>query len=217
MDKIAEIARSFQVDRLRRSIEKRAGLWSSFRGALTGPRFGETVGNTLLEGAAGAAVSATGTMLEKGFTSISNRIRKPRAFKEMVDANPSLKKMDQKRVQQTFNTLYTLNPQLARDPLTAGSFVNSTVHRADVGGSTTPHIDLRTATELQRGGADRKGGGMFEAFRTAKGKSPTSPKPETDWGSMAAMKKYEAQLRRASQAKGRPSWPKAPEFSAQKK
>lgn len=191
MDKTAEAVRSLQFDRLRRALEKKAGFWKTFTSALSRPRLGETAGNIFAEGIAGAAQAAVGTVIDKGFSAAVNRVRKPKAFKAMVAANPALKKMDQKRVQQTFNTLYTLNPRLARDPLTAGSFVGATAHKAEVGGAPAAYVDIRTAQELQRAGA-KPSKPVMEAWMGAR---PEAPK---DLRTQAKMERYKTQLRQAA-------------------
>lgn len=190
----AETVRSLQVDILRRAIEKNAGFWSGFKRALKPKRMGSAAGTAFAEGAATAAVSAMGVGVAKGFSSLVDRVRKPKAFSAMVSANPSLKKMDQTSVQKTFNTLYALNPQLAREPLTAGSFVGQSVQRADIGGTAGSYVPIDMAQTLQRGGKQTRP--VLEAFTSSRAKMQ---KKESKRGRRNPAEKYASQLRRSSQ------------------
>jgi len=49
--------------------------------------------------------------------------QKARTYNEMLALHPSLKEMDPKRVQRTYNSLHNVNPMLARDPSVAGGWV----------------------------------------------------------------------------------------------
>lgn len=88
--------------------------------------------------------------------------RKAQAFKTMVGENPHLHDRDPVLVQRYFNTLYTLNPQLAHDPTVAASFVNNMVMTGT--NPAMPHRDIYAqALQLQRGGGPSHGGGGLEA------------------------------------------------------
>jgi len=185
----AETVRSLQVDILRRAIEKNAGFWSGFKKALKPKRMGAAAGTAFAEGAATAAVSAMGVGVAKGFSSLVDRVRKPKAFSAMVSANPSLKKMDQTNVQRTFNTLYALNPQLAREPLTAGSFVGQSVQRADIGGTAGSYVPIDTAQNLQRGNKSSRP--ILEAFSSSRAKMPKKLTKAEKWDAVQKSKKYD--------------------------
>jgi hypothetical protein len=84
----------------------------------------------------------------------------------MMGAHPGLKKEDPKAVQMTFNTLYGMNRQMARDPLVAGSFVSRHVNRAEVGGESGAFVDPQTAKMVMEAGSrGRPEGPVFEAWR----------------------------------------------------
>ena len=72
---------------------------------------------------------------EKGFGAARDKIEKARAYKAMVEENPQLKHIDPNVTQKAFNTLHRFNPQYAKDPMVAGTFVNNVAdqERLDIG------------------------------------------------------------------------------------
>lgn len=78
---------------------------------------------------AGAAAAAAipfalmeGTRAIKGLV---NSRRKSKVFKQTMEANPRLKQLDSKATQRYFNTLYRVNPEMAKDPTIAASFIHN--------------------------------------------------------------------------------------------
>lgn len=95
-----------------------------------GPGDGQRVlglGRTLLEAGAVAVPLATlaATGISAAYEKMTAASRKAQAFKTMVDQNPHLHDHPADLTQRYFNTLYTLNPELAHDPTVAASFVNN--------------------------------------------------------------------------------------------
>jgi len=185
---------------LRTAIEKNAGFWQGFKSSMTGKNIGHSLGSGMTEGIASAAMASIGEAVGSGITALSDKVRKPMAFKAMVEANPSLGKMDQKAVQMTFNTLHNLNPQLARDPLIAASFVARSITRADMGGQERSFVDIQTAKDLQRGGQDQYRP-VRDSFRSGRPRLPETPEtprpmpPGKDYQSESKLERYKAQLR----------------------
>lgn len=73
-----------------------------------------------------APVAAIGGVMygaDAAFSAASNAISRSRGFKSMMDNNPDLAKMDQKRVNSAFKTLHRFNPEMASDPYVAGGWV----------------------------------------------------------------------------------------------
>lgn len=80
------------------------------------------VGIGALEAAGGAALLSLGGAAMKSF----NAIKKKKDFGEMMEANPDLQEFqsqDPKRFQQHYNSLRSMNPQFARDPTVAGTYM----------------------------------------------------------------------------------------------
>jgi hypothetical protein len=185
------------VEILRTAIEKNAGFWQGFKSSLSGKNIGHSLGSGMTEGIASAAMAGLGEAVSSGITALADKVRKPMAFKAMVEASPSLKKMDQKAVQMTFNTLHNLNPQLARDPLTAASFVARSITRADMGGQERSFVDVQTAKDLQRGGQEQYRP-VRDSFRSGRPSLPETPRPMPpgkDYTSESKLERYKAQLR----------------------
>lgn len=59
--------------------------------------------------------------------------QKSRAFKTMMQENPHLKPRDATNTQRYFNTLWTTNREMAKDPIVAGSFVYNQHGQSDEG------------------------------------------------------------------------------------
>jgi hypothetical protein len=128
---------ALDIERLTSAInEKKASFWEPFKKAL-------------ITGAGAAATAAIASGATWGAESLRNKIEKGRAYKGMVEASPGLaKNRDATKVQTTFNTLWNLNPDLAKDPLTAGSFVERSMQRADISDSAGSYIDIDTARNI---------------------------------------------------------------------
>lgn len=73
--------------------------------------------------ATGLGVAATGGMLA-GQKVLEARAR-AKSFKEMLDLHPQLKKRDQAQVKRIFSSLHNVNPMMSKDPMVAGSWVDT--------------------------------------------------------------------------------------------
>lgn len=143
-----------KVAKLQKAIEKNAGFWRNFTSALAPKNLGKSVGEGLLAAGTSAAITGIGLGVKAGVDTIREKVEKPRAFKGMMSAMPGLKKEDPRAVQMTFNTLYGMNRQMAKDPLVAGSFVAKHVNRADIGGEGGAYVDpvtVKTLRDARRG------------------------------------------------------------------
>ena len=97
-------------------------------------------GAALTAGGIGAAMA--GSMGVHGIDRFVQAVKKGKDYKDMMEANPELAHYDDDELQAAFNTLHKFNPELASDPLVAGTFVRR-VADADA-------IDHRTVGELAR-------------------------------------------------------------------
>ena len=164
MSELQDAVHKIKIAQLQQAVMEKVALWQKFK-------------EGLMAAGTAAAVAGAGVAAQKGFVAIRDRIVKPRAFKDMIGASPGLKKMDQKAVQMTFNSLYAMNPAMAKDPLISGSFVERHVQGAE-GMSAGSFIDPRSATMIQ-------------------GREEESPimRAFTSTGSTAIGKKYEQSLK----------------------
>jgi hypothetical protein len=153
-----------KIAKLRKAIEKRASFWHNFTQSLATKNIGKQMGDALLAAGAGAAIAGAGAAVTSGYKALRSKIEKPRAFRGMMQTMPGLKKEDPKAVQMTFNTLYGMNRQMARDPLIAGSFVSRNVRRAEIGGEGGAYVDPQTVKTLSEVGAKRSAGPIESAW-----------------------------------------------------
>ena len=158
-----EDLREIEIARLRNAIEKKAGAWFSFKEAVTG-KMGKQMTEAMIAAGAGAAITTIGTVGKAGFEVIRERMEKPKAFKNMMENMPGLKREDPKAVQMTYNTLYGLNRQMAKDPLVAGSFVSRNINRAETGGEGGAYVDPQTAKTLMDAGSKSNRSPIFESW-----------------------------------------------------
>lgn len=204
MSQLQDVLHKIKLAQLKIELEKKAGLWNAFKDGLA------AAGTT-------AAVAGAGLAVQKGYNVLKERIEKPRAFKGMLGAAPGLKKMDQKAVQMTFNSLYAMNPNMAKDPLISGSFVERHVGRGE-GLSSGAFIDPQTATLLQPKNKPQESPilrafGTAGAMGVANAMKPEGPKhspgmSEEEYGRQARMKEYESRLRNKNKGGKYPDLPK---------
>jgi hypothetical protein len=180
-DELNKALTELQMVKLKRGIEKNASIWQGFKNAFTTSKVGETVGQAALTAAAAAGITAGGVGIQKGFTALRSKIEKPKLFKSMLESSPGLKKMDQKKVHLTFNTIYNMNREMAKDPLVAGSFVERSVAQADISDSAGVYVDPNTAKTMLES-RQRSGEPILRSFTGAiqsglEGKGIGAPDP----------------------------------------
>ena len=191
---LPETLHELDVERLRTAIEKRASFWKGFKESLKPGKAGKMIGKAFLAASGAAATAAIGHGVSRGYDSLANRIGKGRAYKGMLQASPGLaKRKDADRVQMTFNTLWNLNRDLAKDPLTAGSFVERSVQRADFGDSAGSYVDIETARNILRS-APREDRPIARAFIEAGTGAAGAPSGK-DYDREAKLERYKAQLK----------------------
>lgn len=189
MSTLDEALNAIEAARLKRAVtEKVAGFWNSLTTSLSGTRMGAGVGSAITGAAAGAATTAVGAAAFSGIRSATDSVFKARHYKNMLGEVPGLrKKRDARKTQAAFNTLWNLNRGIAKDPLSAGSFVERSMNQAELTDSAGVYIDPQTATMLQktaprpdrpiqeawgRGATSGRSRGGREEEETTKGYSP---------------------------------------------
>lgn len=129
--------------RYSKDFAKTAGAWDSFKSLATHP-------GVVIPTAATAAGFGLNAMRDVLSDAMEAR-RKAQAFKGMIAAHPSLKRRDQKDVRNIYNSVYNINPHMAKDPLVAGAIVDRIYQRQEgFGGrdATSNQGLLETAQEL---------------------------------------------------------------------
>lgn len=107
-------------------MSKEAGFWGNVMGGAAALGVGAAI-----TGVAGMGVDAA----RHAYRSLTEGKEKAHAYSEMMRVHGSQLGTEEKaKVQQAFNALWHLNPELAKEPLTAGTFVARTI---DYGGVAT--------------------------------------------------------------------------------
>lgn len=127
--------------------------------------FGQTVGNVVKHPAfwgpvalmgAGRALDAGADALQR----IQSAKAKGQAFQQMIAQNPGLRERQPEHVQKFFNTLFTVNPQLAMDPTVAGRWVDMHARQEEIDPQVGAQHLMRSVGEMAQTGAamSRSGG-----------------------------------------------------------
>lgn len=122
--------------------------------------FGPKGLGTMMGGAAisaGLAVGAVGG--EKAYKAIKGRFTKQRDYRNMLQANPTLRKEDAGNVQMLYNSFRKMSPDMAGDPLLAGSFVRQHIELSPEAGPAINPQTMSTVTKAQE--SIGKGGGKL--------------------------------------------------------
>lgn len=110
----------------------------------------------------GAGFVAGGSAIEGGISAISSKTQdlfQQRAFEEMLKIHPKLQLEDPQRVRTFFNTLWNFAPDMAKDPLVAGTAVYQAMKMDIYGGY--PVEAIKTVVEIQHKKSDIHSGSPF--------------------------------------------------------
>ena len=99
----------------------------------------------LLAGGGAAALGGGIALGESAHKNVSSEVGKRRAFKKLLQHSPQLAKQDPKHTAELFDALYTFNKDLAKNPLTASSFIKTRLHYKEEGLQPT---DIKTLVEI---------------------------------------------------------------------
>jgi hypothetical protein len=98
------------------------GFWDS-----VGKGFRRAMPLTLAAAASTAAVAGASGLAHEAVEAIRNSLGKAKAYKAMIDhSGDRLEGIPAEKVQESFNTLYRFNPQVAADPAVAAEFIRET-------------------------------------------------------------------------------------------
>ena len=158
------------------------GIWDKVK-SLLGAQVPGALASAAVMGGGSLAIAGG----KAGYDAIMNRIHKRRAFEGMMEANPQLAEADPTRVQRIFESLFRFNPAYARDPLVAGTFVDSSLadakmHVGQIGALVDAHQKLQ----------GRGGGGTFDSAMDFFSKSM----PRAPWVDPAEQAMSQAQEQR---------------------
>lgn len=128
-------------------VEKNAGMLDAAGKAIKGLATHETT-KRIAGGVIGATTAALGVAIATDLWDAAKRgITHGSSYKRMIEANPDLRKEDQKKVSDAFNSVHRLAPEIAADPIFAGSIVNNLV-QLPTGAFKTLSDAIKTRTEL---------------------------------------------------------------------
>jgi hypothetical protein len=114
---------------------------------------------SIVGGAAGVASEA--------YKSVRDSVEKAKAYKSMMDeAGERISDLPAQSIQQSFNTLYRVNPEYAKDPVVAAEFVRET-NRSEA----YPFQLLKTVGDTRQ----RPGEGMLGYEKLLPGMKSTDP------------------------------------------
>ena len=133
------------------SMRKTAGFMEHFRAGYYsggGSGFAGALGREIPTALAAAVVAGAGAAAVKGYNLIRQKIEKAMAYRDMLENNPHLQNYDAKHVHAAFNTLHKLAPDLASDPLVAGSFVHLVLEQPGPGGPMVSPTLARSLADL---------------------------------------------------------------------
>lgn len=147
-----------QAEGIKEEKEKTAGflgkIWEGLkhgtRDVGRGSDFASRFGEALVPAMGVAAVGGTLAGGIEGYKAVKEKFTKTRDYKNMLEANPELKKMDAASTQMIYNSLRSTAPSLAGDPLVAGSFVRRVMDYGVESGPTIPLETTKMLTEAER-------------------------------------------------------------------
>lgn len=73
--------------------------------------------------AASASAPFIGEKIQQGISGIANARNKAKAYKNLLDENPDLQEYSSRDTQRLYNTLHRTAPELAEDPIVAGTWI----------------------------------------------------------------------------------------------
>jgi len=138
---------------------KEAGFLSDLGRGLMGEGgkgFGHAVGQNLLGAGIAVGVGAASTGAYSAFKKIMDYRASPRDYQAMMSAHPSLKKKPARQVQMLYNSLRTTAPDMAKDPLIAGSFIRNMMAVQPDEGLAIPMDTVKTLADTQKGISDAR-------------------------------------------------------------
>ena len=112
----------------------------------------------LLAGGGAAALAGGITLGENLHNRVSRDMSKRRGFQRLMEHSPQLVKQDPRHVAELYEALHTHAPSLAKNPLTASSFIKTRLQYKDEG---LQPMDIKTLTEIAKNQGDKGRGDSF--------------------------------------------------------
>jgi len=101
----------------------------------------------------GGGMTLGSRAMQSAYSGVKDTIQKSQAYDSMLEATPELHDANPDLVQKGFNTLFRFNPEFAKDPLVAGTFVKNVVDQERINlGDVRSLVDARKSMQL--GGRD---------------------------------------------------------------
>ena len=143
-------------------MKKEGGWWSNVWGAFKKGVGGgaeavplnqsipELAGKALPMALMGAALTAGGVGVTKGVGALRERFSKARDYQNMLEAHPALREHEAGDVQALYNSLRSMSPTMAKDPIIAGSFVRESLGRRPEEGVAVSPATAKMLADTER-------------------------------------------------------------------
>lgn len=131
---------------------KEAGFWDNLKAGWRGAKaggLGGAIGEKMPAALVAGGIAGVGLGLSKGFDFIMDRVTKARDYKAMIQSTPDLHHFDASHTQMMYNSLRSLAPTLAKDPLVAGSFVRDMLRLSPEHGPAIPPATAKMLVDAQ--------------------------------------------------------------------
>lgn len=166
----------------------------------------KSIGSQVAEHAAWGVplVSATAMGVSAVVDRMTMATRKAQAFKSMMELNPHLSTKPPEDVQRYFNVLYTMNPDFAKEPTVAASFVGNQI---GTNNPTMPHhavfgqaLELSRARKPEMGASHGIGSAIERTFAGVRETGAESKKLEDVLGKIRMLKQEQGMNTKLDQA-----------------
>ena len=111
---------------------------------------GATTGKLLSAGTAAAGIEAGVRGAVSGGRALKAKFDKPKQYKAMLAAHPTLRTAPASQVQAYYNALNAVAPSIAAEPMLAGSFVRNVIAKGAEGGPAVPLDTTKMLVDIQK-------------------------------------------------------------------
>ena len=124
--------------------------------------------------AAAAGIQAGSNVINDVYQNVKGSVAKARNYKDMINANPELSRMNSREVQRHFSTLHKFNPDYASDPNVAGQYIQDSIQM-----ERTPleqvNALVKSRSDMAKARQSEQQGGMFDTSAMPAGLIQTKP------------------------------------------
>jgi len=110
----------------------------------------EVAGGIIPMALIGGAVAAGATGASKGIGMLRERFSKAKDYKNMLAVHPALGQYEAGEVQALYNSLRSMSPTMAKDPLISGSFIRESLAKRPEEGPAVSPLTAKMLAETER-------------------------------------------------------------------